>query len=99
MTPVPATRVLLVEDDPDVRDLVAGVLERTDCSVRAEAGTGECLRALGQATAVVVVTGRSREAPAQVRGREAEAALQKPVAPEALARAALRGRRAGDAPP
>jgi len=41
------TRVLLVEDDPEVRQAMTALLERWQCSVRAAASTAETLRALG----------------------------------------------------
>ncbi|MEP9371354.1 hybrid sensor histidine kinase/response regulator [Mesorhizobium sp. KR1-2] len=41
------TKVLLVEDDPDVLDAMTALLERWQCTVRTAASTAETLRALG----------------------------------------------------
>jgi two-component system CheB/CheR fusion protein len=48
--------VLVVDDDPDVRDALAGVLERCGASVRAAAAVGEAMNALREAVPDVLVS-------------------------------------------
>ena len=48
--------VLVVDDDADVRDALAGVLERCGATVRAAAGTGEAMTAVREAVPDVLVS-------------------------------------------
>lgn len=48
--------VLVVDDDADVRDALAGVLERSGAKVRAAAGTGEAMIAVREAVPDVLVS-------------------------------------------
>jgi CheY-like chemotaxis protein len=48
--------VLVVDDDADVRDALAGVLQRCGASVRAAAGTGEAMTAVREAVPDVLVS-------------------------------------------
>jgi CheY-like chemotaxis protein len=48
--------VLIVDDDPDVRDALAGVLERSGAKVKAAAAVGEAMNALREAVFDVLVS-------------------------------------------
>jgi two-component system CheB/CheR fusion protein len=48
--------VLVVDDDADVRDALAGVLERSGAKVRAAAGTGEAMTAMRESVPDVLVS-------------------------------------------